>query len=370
MNKWLGQIKKCTECDACLAVCPTYEATGNLSFSPKGRLRLAEEVLEKKDITQTAITAFYNCPKCGACETVCPEGIEIGKIVAEMRNTIVDSGRGPLPAHRKIIEALLEKGNSVNADPGNRLAWLPEPFQPHKSATLLFMGCLPSYLVKDAAKYSYLVLKKLGIDFMILEHEGCCGTYIYESGEVARAKKYFRNNTECFKELGITKLIVPCNGCFKCFKYFYPEVLGSVDFEVSHVVQVIYDRIKDDRGLLKKIGREATYHDSCRLGRVEGYTEEPRELLKWCGVEVKELARSRRNSLCCGSGGGIRSAFKELSFDIAKSLLDKTGTKELISPCPFCTFNLGYTNKQVVMNKDITYITKIIWQSMSDTPVI
>jgi Fe-S oxidoreductase len=365
-NKWLEQIERCTDCDACLAVCPTYEATGDVLFSPKGRLKIAGDVLGKRKITREAITASYNCPKCGACEAVCPEHIETSKIVAEVRNSIVESGMGPLPPHRKVIEGLLEKGNSVNGEPGNRLAWLPEPFQPHESATLLFMGCLPSYLVRDAARYSYLALRKLGIDFTILEDEGCCGTYIYESGEVALAREYFRKNVERFKTLGITKLIVPCNGCFKCFKYFYPDVLGSVDFEVLHVIQAIYNEIKDDPRRLKKIERKAAYHDSCRLGRVDGYTEEPRQLLKWCGVEIQELPRSRRDSLCCGSGGGIRSAFKELSFDIARNLLNKTEAKELISTCPFCTFNLGYTNRQTAMNKEITYITKIIWESMSD----
>ncbi len=367
MNKWLEQIKKCNNCDACLAVCPTYEVTGDVLFSPKGRLRVAGDVLGKKEITQEAITASYNCPKCGACEAVCPERIEISKIVAEVRNSIVESGRGPLPAHKKVIEGLLEKGNSVNGEPGNRLAWLPEPFQPHESSALLFMGCLPSYLVKDAARYSYLALRKLGIDFTILEDEGCCGTYIYESGEVRLAREYFRKNVERFKNLGITKLIVPCNGCFKCFKYFYPEVLGPVDLEVIHVVQAIYDQVKYDPALLKKIDRKATYHDSCRLGRVEAYTEEPRELLKWCGIEIHELPRSRQDSLCCGSGGGIRSAFKGLSSDIAKNLLDKTETEELISSCPFCAFNLRYTNKQIAMNKEITYITKIVWESIRDT---
>lgn len=367
MNRWLEQIKKCTDCDACLSVCPTYEVTGDLLFSPKGRLKTAEGALGKKEITGETVTASYSCPKCGACEAVCPEKIEISRIVAEVRNSIVESGKGPLPAHKKVIEGLLEKGNSVNGEPGDRLAWLPEPFQPHRSETLLFMGCLPSYLVKDAARYSYLALKKLGIDFMILEDEGCCGTYIYESGEVALAGEYFRKNVERFKELGIKRLIAPCNGCFKCFKYFYPEVLGPVDLEVLHVVQALYDRIKHDPGMLKKIDRKATYHDTCRLGRAEAYTDQPRELLEWCGTEIQELPRSGQNSLCCGSGGGIRSAFKELSFDIAKKLLDKTGTNELISPCPFCTFNLGYTNKKAGIGKEITYIARVIWESIKDT---
>jgi Fe-S oxidoreductase len=360
----ITQIKKCLDCDVCLDVCPTYIVTGNLLFSPKGRLRAAQDVIERNVISDEEVRSFYNCPKCAACEVVCPEKIEVSKIVAQIRNRIVENGKGPLPVHKKIIEGILEKGNSVNGDPAKRLEWLPEPFEFRRSPTLLFLGCLPSYLVKDAALYSYLVLKKLGVDFMILKDEGCCGTYIYESGEVELARRYFKKNVERFKKLGVTRLIVPCNGCFKCFKYFYPEVLGSVHFEVFHVVQVIYSEIKKDTSLLKKVESKATYQDSCRLGRVERYTEEPRELLKWCGVEVYELPRSREHALCCGSGGGIRSAFKELSFDIACNLLKQTETEKLISPCPFCTFNLEYTNKNAKMGKKITYITKVVWESL------
>jgi len=367
MNKWLDQINRCNECDACLAVCPTYEVTKEFLLSPRGRLKAAKDVIGENNITEEAIKSAYTCPKCSACETVCPENIEISKIVAETRNKIVENGKGPLPPHKKVIEGLLEKGNAVGGDPANRLGWLPEPFEPCQSTTLLFVGCTPAYLVKDAAKYSYLALKKLGIDFMIIEDEGCCGTYIYESGNVALAKEYFQKNVDRFKKLGITKLIVPCNGCFKCFKYFYPEVLGSYDFEVLHVVQAIYNKVKENPDLLNKIERKITYHDSCRLGRVEGYTEEPRKLLEWCGAEIHELPRSRQDTLCCGSGGGIRSAFKELSFDIAKNLLNQTKTKDLVAPCPFCTFNLGYTNKQTGADKQITYIAKIIWESLEDT---
>lgn len=363
-QEWLTQIESCSDCDACLEVCPTYTATGNALYSPKGRLEMARKILANNEIDEEAITSFYNCPKCMACDAVCPKDIEVSKIVGAVRNRIVEQGRGPLPAHKKIIQNLLEKGNTVNGDPAKRLEWLPEPFEPRQSQTLLYLGCLPSYLVKDAAKYSYLALKKLGVDFMIIEDEGCCGTYMYESGEIEQAREYFQNNVDRFKKLGVKQIIVPCNGCYKCFKYFYPEVLGTTDFEILHVVQRLYNELKDSPDRLKKIERTATYQDSCRLGRGEGYTEEPRQLLRWCGVDVHELPDSGENTPCCGSGGGIRSAFKDLSFDIAKDLLTKTETKELISPCPFCTFNLGFTSKSAELDKKVTYVAKVIYESL------
>jgi heterodisulfide reductase subunit D len=362
-KKWLDQIESCSNCDACLEVCPTYTTTGNLLYSPKSRVELARKVLEGNETDEDIITAFYNCPKCMACESVCPQGIEISKIVAEARNRIVELGKGPLPAHKKVIQNLLEKGNTVNGDPGKRLDWLPEAFEPRRSEALFYAGCLPSYLVKDAAKYSYLALKKLNVDFTIIEDEGCCGTYMFESGEIEQARDYFQKNVDRFKKLGIKQIIAPCNGCYKCFKYFYPEILGRTDFEVVHVIQRLYNELKHSPESLKKIDRTITYHDSCRLGR-EGYTEEPRQLLRWCGADVKELPGSRENTPCCGSGGGVRSAFKDLSFDIAKNLLLKADTEEVVTPCPFCTFNLGFTSKSLEPARKLTYITKIIYESL------
>jgi len=364
MDQFLEQINACTSCDACMDVCPTYLATGREIFSPKGRLESAKMILVEGRADDETVNSLYNCPKCMACEAVCPEEIEVTKIVAAGRNKSVALGLGPLKPHKKIIQGILDKGNSVNGDPAKRMEWLPEPYEPHESDTLLYMGCLPAYLVKDAATYSYLALKKLGVDFMITEEEGCCGTYIYEAGEVELARDYFQKNVERFHRMGIKKLIVPCNGCFKCFKYFYPEVLGTVDFEVSHVVQSLHEALRDRPEILRRIDREVTYQDSCRLGRAEGVTEEPRELLTWTGAVLRELPNNRENTPCCGSGGGIRSAFRDLSFDIAKNLLRDVETEDLVSPCPFCTFNLGYTNKKGDLGKKITHISKIVWESL------
>lgn len=363
-QKWREQIASCSACDACMDVCPTYTNTRNALYSPKRRVELARRVLVDNEVDEDAIVSFYTCPKCSACEVVCPMGIEVSKIVGLARNRIVELGKGPLPAHKKVIQNLLASGNTVGGDPAKRLEWLPEPFEQRESETLFYAGCLPSYLVKDAAQYSYLALKKLGVDFMILKDEGCCGTYMYESGQIDQARAYFQKNVDRFKKLGVKQIIVPCNGCYKCFKYFYPEVLGSNDFEIVHVVQRIYNTLKDFPHRLTKIARTVTYQDSCRLGRVEGYTEEPRRLLTWCGADVHELPSSRENTPCCGSGGGVRSAFKDLSFNIAKDLLQKTDTKELVSPCPFCTFNLGFAVKSAELDKKVTYISKLIYESL------
>jgi Fe-S oxidoreductase len=169
---------------------------------------------------------------------------------------------------------------------------------------------------------------------------------------------------ERFKSLGIRRIIVPCSGCHKCFKYFYPELLGETSFSVHHVVEVIYDRLKEDRHLLNKVQRTVTYQDPCRLARGEGITEEPREILHWCGAQVKEVERNRKEAFCCGAGAGIRSVYRDLSLQIASKLLDTVETESIVSTCPFCTFNLNLASREKGLTKSVTYFANVVLDSL------
>lgn len=358
------QFDRCTECGACNEVCPVYKITEEPVFSALSRLKTAEMISNGKEIDDTQKESIYNCPKCMQCESVCPEEIKITRLIHDARANLARKGLGPLEKHEKIINGIQKKDNSVGGDPEKRLAWLDETFIEKKSDTLLYLGCIPAYLVKDAAFATYHVLKKLDFDFMMLEDESCCYTYLYESGRTDLAKTYFEKNVEKFSALGIKHIVVPCNGCLKCFKYFYPDLLGKMDFKVSHVVEVIYQLLKQQPERLKKIEQAVTYQDPCRLARGEKITEEPRELLRMCGATLKEAPKNREAAVCCGAGAGIRSVYPELSVDMAVSLLETISTGTIATSCPFCTFNLGYASNKRDLGKSITYFTRFILDAL------
>ena len=364
MSETLDQINRCTECEVCMEICPTYTITGQFLFSPMHRLKTAKKLFEGEEVDEQMIERLYNCAECIRCETVCPEEIEITKIVGRSRNKLFERGLGPLDKHNKVIEGILTKGNAVNGDPQKRLDWLPEKFPQGKSNTLLYLGCLSSYFLKDVAASSYVILKKLGLDFMILEDEGCCGIYLYESGRIDLAKEIFLKNVERFKSLGVREVITPCNGCMQCFKHFYPELLGKIDFSVYHIAEVIHDSLKGNPGILKRIQRTVTYQDPCRLARLEGITEEPRQIIKWCGAELKDTKENRQETPCCGAGGGIRSVYRDLSMEMASNLLSMAKTETVVSTCPFCTFNLGYASRKKELGKSVTYFTNLVLESL------
>ena len=364
MNEITDQINRCTECEVCMDVCPTYTITGQSIFSTMHRLKTAKKLFDGEKVDEQIVESLYNCAECMRCEIVCPQEIEITKIVSRSRNKLVERGLGPLEKHNKIIGGILSKGNAVNGDPRKRLDWLPGKFLQKKSDTLLYLGCLSSYFLKDVAASSYLVLKKLDLDFMILEDEGCCGIYLYESGRFDLAKEIFQKNVKRFDSLGIRRILTPCNGCMQCFKHFYPELLGKINFSVHHIVEVIYDLLKRNPEVLKKTRRLVTYQDPCRLARLEGITEEPREILKWCGAELKEMEENKKDAPCCGAGGGIRSVYRDLSMEMASNLLSMAKAETVVSTCPFCTFNLNYTSRKKELGKSVSYFTNLVLESL------
>lgn len=367
MAEIMELLEICDECGACLDVCPTYKATQDVEFSPMGRIKDAGKIFLGREVTPKMMEGIYNCPQCHLCVDACPYKIDIPEIVTQSRIELVARGLGPLEGHNKIIEGMQRMGNAVNGDPARRLDWLPEEFPTHESSTLFFSGCLASYLVKDAATSSYLLLKKLGADFMILKDEGCCGIYFHEVGRLDLAREKFQENADKFKKLGIKRIIVACAGCYHCFKWFYPKLLGSIDFEVMHIIQLLPSLLKKKGIKLEQKGTGVTYHDPCRLGRLEGFYDEPREALELCGIKVNEMPENRENALCCGAGAAVRSVYRDLSLKLATSILDQAPVSPIVTPCPFCEFNFSYAIRKTESDKKVAYITDAILKALTQS---
>ena len=366
MTEITAQLELCDECEVCLEACPTYKVNQALDFSPIGRRRAAKGVFQGKEVTPQIIQTIYTCLECASCTNTCPYDIDVPEIVHQSRIELAARGLGPLEEHKRIAEGIQRLGNTVSGDPSKRLDWLPEELPTHQSSTLFFVGCLASYLVQDAAVSSYLLLKKLDVDFMLIKDEGCCGIYYHWVGRMNLAREHFEKNANKLKQLGVERLIVDCAGCYDCFTRLYPQVLGNKDFEVVHIAQLLPSRLKG-RGIeAKETGIEVTYHDPCGLGRLQGIYDEPREALKLCGVRVKELVENRQNAPCCGGGGAVRASYPDLCLKVASSLLNQAPVSPIVTPCPFCEFNLTFAARKTRSDKEIAYFTKAILRALTE----
>jgi len=358
----IDQIDSCNECGLCLDVCQTYEVTQNEAFSPIGRLQTAKNIFQGSEVSSEAADSIYNCLKCARCHVVCPQGIDILGIVRKTQIELVRQGIGPLERPNRIIEGIQKLGNAVNGDPAKRWDWLPEEFPKRESDTLLYIGCTACYLVPNVAISSYLLLKELGVDFMMLEDEGCCGDYLYNIGRVDLAREKFQENAEKFKRLGIKEIITICAGCYHTFNRWYPELLGGKDFEVIHLVQLLPDLLRRRAEVLQKDGREVVYQDPCGLGRLEGIYDEPREALQLCGVNLAEMEQNREVAACCAAKN--ISNFRELSLKVAGSFLDKVKSPTIVTSCPFCLFGLNYGVRKIGRDKKILYLAEVVLDSL------
>ncbi len=361
----IEQIYECNACEGCLISCPTYKEMNDSLFSPLGRVEIAKTIVEGADPGKMAmVESVYSCTMCYACNFVCPNGIDIVEIVERTRIELVRMGTIPFERQKGVINSILEKENALGRDPTRRLDWFPEKYEERESKTLLYLGCILSYIEKNIAVSSYLILKRAGVDFRILENEGCCGIYLYRAGNYELARKVFERNASRFKKLDIKRIIVPCLGCYRCFKIYYPKVIEGFDFEVKNIVEVIYELMKKGKLRLKRSGIRATYHDPCYLGRAEGIFDEPREILRACGVDIVELDNNRENATCCGAGAGVRSLFKDLSLKLAIKTLNFTPIDTIMSSCCFCTNQFKWAAREIKSHKKIFHITEIVLKSM------
>jgi len=232
---------------------------------------------------------------------------------------------------------------------------------------LYFVGCYLSYdpRLKKVAIATANILKKAGINFGILgEKENCCGESIRKAGGEQEFRTLAKANIKTFIDQGVKKILVSSPHCYHTLKNEYPEFM--VNFEVVHNSQFLAQLISEGRlELTSEYAKKVTYHDPCYLSRHNGIYDEPRDVLEEVpGLHLVEMTASRRDSLCCGGGGGriwMETPKNERFSDIRVQQAVETGAHVLVTACPYCITNfeesrLSLEGDDVLEIKDITEI--------------
>jgi fumarate reductase (CoM/CoB) subunit B len=181
------------------------------------------------------------------------------------------------------------------------------------------------------------VLKRNGIKVIIPREQVCCGSPLIRTGQLAFLETLKKRNMDAFRFRGIDTVMTMCAGCGSTLKNDY-----RTPFKVMDISEI-----------LTKYGIEppahlpikATYHDPCHLMRGQGIADLPRNLIRQV-VDIVEMP-----SICCGSGGGVRSGNPEEAAALGSRRgeeIKKTGAEIVITSCPFCEFHIaGHTDKPV-----------------------
>ncbi len=330
----------CLECGKCTSLCPV--ARHNSNFSPRLMLERAlmgfgNELIHDREL--------FSCLTCYACSDLCPADVDYPVFTQKVRNLAAVEGEHGDCAHSGTLFSLMRLMSRPDIRQ-RRLEWLDGCRTSEKSEVLYFVGCAPYFqpIFEDIevnpvniARNSIKILNALGIEPMVLPDERCCGHDLLWTGDVEAFKKLAQFNAQMIKESGAKKIVFSCPEGYRTFKLDYPRYV-ELDCELMHITELLAQGLKSNELGLKKIAKQVTYQDPCRLGRHLGIYEPPREIIKAIpGIKLVEMEHQGEGSICCGTSAWTNCGSYSKEIRVERLLEAKaTGAEVLVTACPKC----------------------------------
>jgi glycolate oxidase iron-sulfur subunit len=385
-------LRACVHCGFCTATCPTYVLLGDELDSPRGRIYLIKEMLEKdRPPTKEVVKHIDRCLSCLACMTTCPSGVNYMHLVDQARVRIEKDYRRPLTerALRAILALVLPRPglfrlSMILARFGRPLsALLPTPKMAPASPTLLrrikamlalapaslpkpgpsggsvfspvgerrgrvalLQGCAQQVLAPRINQAAINLLTRHGIEVVLVKDEQCCGALTHHLGHDGDALARARANVSIWlKEAerdGLDAILVTTSGCGTVIKDYGFMLREDRDFagpaaKISALAKDITEYVSglDLQPSSARSDITIAYHSACSLQHGQKITLLPKELLSKNGFVVKDVPESH---LCCGSAG----TYNILQPDIASRLRDrKVANIAAVKPDMIAAGNIG-----------------------------
>jgi glycolate oxidase iron-sulfur subunit len=385
-------LRACVHCGFCTATCPTYVLLGDELDSPRGRIYLIKEMLEKdKPPTAEVVKHIDRCLSCLACMTTCPSGVNYMHLVDQARVRIQKEYTRPLP--ERALRALLAwvlprpklfRAGMILARLGRPLAALlpasrPGPETPSLSRRIkamlalapgglpasgpaggsvfpalglrrgriaLLQGCAQQVLAPRINQAAIRLLTRHGIEVVLVKDEQCCGALTHHLGRDSDALARARANITAWldedRRGGLDAIVVTTSGCGTVIKDYGFMLREDRDFagpaaRISALARDISEYVGelDLPAPQRRSDLVVAYHSACSLQHGQKITLLPKELLSKNGFVVKDVPESH---LCCGSAG----TYNILQPELAGRLRDrKIANIASVKPDVIAAGNIG-----------------------------
>ncbi|MBT8370891.1 MAG: (Fe-S)-binding protein [Deltaproteobacteria bacterium] len=340
------QIDYCMECGLCTGSCPVSRELS--TFSPRQIIKRA--VLDP-DGGLVQSREIWACLSCANCSTRCPADIDFPEFISSHRRQALQADNLPQESHHGILQAIA--GLQTRNLKQHRNGWAEKAGAFRETGEFFyFVGCLPFFDVTfryldlsplESARSVLTLLNKMGIEPVISNDERCCGHDALWCGDHVTFRKLARWNLEVIKSSGAKTVFFSCPEGYVTFKKYYPKFFGELPFEVLHMTEFLERQLPHaNLKFQSSSAATITYHDPCRLGRLAGLYEPPRQLLQSLPeTELIEMERNRENALCCGTSAWMEcsSYSKAIQTDRMQEAI-QTGAQTLVTACPKCQIHL------------------------------
>ncbi|MGY8667935.1 glycolate oxidase subunit GlcF [Bradyrhizobium sp. UFLA05-109] len=384
-------LRACVHCGFCTATCPTYVLLGDELDSPRGRIYLIKEMLEKDQApTSEVVKHVDRCLSCLACMTTCPSGVNYMHLVDQARVRIEERYERPLaermlravlafvlpdpqrfrismslarlarpfaallptprpsatPGLTQRIKAMLALAPGRLPAPGPAAGSVFAPLGKRRGRVALLQGCAQQVLAPRINQAAINLLTRHGIEVVLVRDEQCCGALTHHLGRDDDALARARANVAAWRREaakdGLDAILVTTSGCGTVIKDYGYLLREDRDFasDAANVSALAKDITEYVAGLaLQPLRRHddivVAYHSACSLQHGQKITGLPKELLSKNGFVVKDIPESH---LCCGSAG----TYNILQPDLAGRLRDrKVANIASVKPDMIAAGNIG-----------------------------
>jgi len=358
-------VDACVECGRCTDNCPANLSGGTLS--PKEIiLDLRQGLLSGGDVVAGTVEekqqgkAFiseddlFQCFSCGACEYVCPVGIEhVGRKILDLRRGLASEGRISNDRVNQLFTTMERAPHNpwgIAHDTRQKLVESKQfPIFDGTHEWLFWLGCGSSYDPHGQAVAQSMrqILDASGVTWGVLARETCCGEPARRAGNEYLFMELSGKLVESFEAAGVKKIVTCCPHCTTMLDKDYRQIdsYTQLGIEVKHHTEFIENVLP--KLALKPSDSKVTFHDPCYLARGRGVTSAPREILHAAGITISEAAHHGQNTQCCGAGGAqlfvaddSREQGKQRANQRRFAELMKTKVTTVAVACPYCPIML------------------------------
>lgn len=313
---------------------------------------------------------LWKCVSCNYCGALCPRGVDVAKILRGIRSILYENKKVPND-YTEVLWKVYEEGNPLGSSKKERFSWLEGIKLSNNPDVLLYTCCLSSYdrRLQNTLKKLIDLLRVAGVDVgVMVGEESCCGDIVFHIGEDYFFEEIVNNNIESIEKYSPSMIITVSPHVYHNLKNIYPKYGGKISIPIKHHVEYLSELVDSERIKPGKLEDKVTYHDPCYLGRYNGVTEEPRNILEnISGVDFIEMEHNRQYTLCCGGGGGGIWTENKEARDVTRYRLNEVkevDAKIMVTACPYCIRMFEDEAKLLNMDIQIVDVVEVLSKSV------